>query len=457
MNNNTNQTTVDIERPLGASEKMLYAMREYGGWNVSGIIQLSGSIQRDRLLGALKNVIIENPILNYTISLDTSTSDIKQKKKETVSFITDKSERIPFEEHIVNNEEDVTEFVENTLNTLIPSDKKLWRLALITLKSDPQSPYLVVTFDHCITDGQSCYKFFELLLNAYQNLESQEPEDQLFISKPIETSLNYRLGIKDIFYFLRHEFSKLFFPVTLNFAAKAPLSKRGMKLLKVSFTPDQTDKIVELSRKNNTSLQGTIVAALFFATAKHGDAKNNRFRFSCTTPVNMRKIAGISESLLGVYASAVGTTHNIGSNTSFWSMAQEIKQNIEQAKSDNLHLSSMYLFEFMQRALSDDFRMDFMEGKNMGRLFSSSVTNLGRIDLKQQYGDIRIKSFRFAVAQHGMGGSFTITPITYDGSLQFYIHYVSPLTSDEKAESVRECLISLLSHRLTEDFSLSDL
>ncbi|MBV1919628.1 MAG: hypothetical protein KUG73_03030 [Pseudomonadales bacterium] len=438
-----------MERPLGLSEKLMFKMRDYGGMNVCCITQIEGNLDKERLLSALSYVVLSNPILNVTTQLT------NKKNKPIREFVIDNNATLPFVEKSLQSEEDLYQLMSQEIQTLTPIDKKMWRLTLASLANEYNTFYLVATFDHTIIDGQSTNKFIEMLLDAYKHSLSSSTHHA--ISLPAEHFIHYKVTLSNILRFISHEVNKLVRTLTpLKFNKTQVYSKRNTKLLNISFTTEQTEKLILTSRFNNTTLQGAIVSALLFSRAKHANLANKKYRFCNASPVNLRKQAGINDSLIGAYSSSVETIHDIENQTSFWSLAKEIKQKIVNEIDHNSHLSAVIILEYLQNLLSDNLRMSILDGKQMGRLCSTTVSNFGKIDFRETYGNITVSNYNAAVSQHGFGACFTILPMTFNGSLRFFLHYISPLTTEEQANEMRCNIIDVIQRALESDFTFQE-
>lgn len=446
-----------MERPFGISEKLMFKMRDYGGMNVCGITSIKGNFDNERLLSALSYVVSANPILNSkTSSLSTDTNK-KSRQNNTLCFSTDDESTLPFSEIILKDENALHESISRELQTELPSNGKLWKLQLVKLENKEDSCFLVATFDHTIIDGKSSYKFIEMLLTAYSNGEPQNIQPTPNISTPAEWSTDHKLNFLDIFRFITHEARKILRPLTqLTFSQTKKQTERKVKLLKISFTKEQTDQILITSRKNNTTVQGAIVAALIFSSAKHGYKPREKYRFCNASPVDFRKEARISDMLIGNYSSSIETMHDFSRNTSFWELAREVRQKLVRAKENKMHLSSLIILEYLQNLFSDNFRTSLLNGKPMGRLWNTAVSNLGEIKLEKKYGDITIEDYSLTIAQQGFGACFCIMPCTFDGSLNFFLHYIEPLTTKEKAKDVQQSITNLLLKSLSTDFTYEE-
>lgn len=451
-----------MERPLGTSEKLMYKMRDYGGMNVCAVVAIDGEIDSDRLRRALSYVVASNPILGSIAAFEKNGFRDKKDSTEHLRFTKDSNASLPFSKRTVCSEQALVDLMSSELTAKMPDDGKLWRLELVIiepeLEKDKRSIHLVATFDHTIIDGKSTYKFFESLLDAYESNQEDGSKPAPIISVPAEYFTRHVLRVSDVLRFITHEFSKLIRPFsTPDFPTLVELPKRNTKLLKISFSKAESDRLAEKAREKGTTVLGVIVAALVFSSAKHAYKPKKKYRFCNATPVDLRKDSAIDDKLVGNYSSSLETMHDFTTDTTFWSLAQEVREKVVSAKANKLHLSSLIILRYLQNLLSDGFRLGLLNGKPQGRLWNTNVSNLGVIDLKEDYGDVSITDFSVTTAQHGFGACFWLLPNTFNGVLSTYLHYVDPLISRDKASSVQESMKDLMVKSLDTDFTLGEI
>ncbi|MBV1919629.1 MAG: hypothetical protein KUG73_03035, partial [Pseudomonadales bacterium] len=113
-----------------------------------------------------------------------------------------------------------------------------------------------------------------------------------------------------------------------------------------------------------------------------------------------------------------------------------VNQSITSKKQKNLHISSTLIFEWLQRLMSDAFRINLLNNHTQGRLETLCVSNVGKLNISGSYGDIELTDIGLGAGQHGFGPSYMMIPLLFRQQISYVFHYIDPLLSDSQADTV---------------------
>ncbi|MBW4534396.1 MAG: hypothetical protein KME09_10725 [Pleurocapsa minor HA4230-MV1] len=114
----------------------------------------------------------------------------------------------------------------------------------------------------------------------------------------------------------------------------------------------------------------------------------------CLHPVNVRSQLSLPMSDgVGLYIGICMTTHSLQADSAFWDVARSVKSQLSQIDIAQQLVEEYQLLQPMMANYTDATALV----EEVGSQYSCqlTVTNLGRIDMAQQYGDIRIEALQF--------------------------------------------------------------
>jgi NRPS condensation-like uncharacterized protein len=169
----------------------------------------------------------------------------------------------------------------------------------------------------------------------------------------------------------------------------------------VLLSPEFTQQLIQRSRAEGTTVHGAINAA-FLLTLTQQDVKLSDV-LRCLHPVNVRSQLSLPmPEGVGLYIYMCMTTHSLQADSAFWDVARAVKSQLSQIDIAQQLVEERQLRQPTMANLTD--ATAFVEAAQSQYLCQLNVTNLGRIDMAQQYGNIRIEALHAPAVTSGVVG-----------------------------------------------------
>jgi NRPS condensation-like uncharacterized protein len=419
-----------IDRQLAPNEQsMEFLNRCAGSFNVVTIGRIRGCLKAEILRQALDLIQARHPRLNSRLvgELDTLHFEVGVGN-------------IPLDIVQKQSDEQWLDVVLEELNQPIDSEKYLIRCVLIIFPDDRLN-YLLTILHHAISDGLSTIQLHSEILTYCQQIIDGKTAENIPSLQPLPDirslmpkSMQGKIGtIKGILFLLKLKLKlSLHHPETLKFEQCVPLNSRSCGMIQRQLTPEVTTQLVELCRREKTTVQGTLCAAMMMAAAQEISSETSRnsspkIPVSCRSFVDLRKHLKpeVSRENLGILASSITSLHTLDSSTSFWNLARDVRQQLK------VSLES-----------EDIFSVVLMFRKIIGVLVSRpneapvtvGVTNVGRIDIPSHYGLLELEEISFVPAQAVFGGVFGAAVTTFKDKMILNFMFSEPSISKERIE-----------------------
>ncbi len=332
------------------------------------------------------------------------------------------------------------------VNQPIESHKGLVRAVLIIFSEEKRN-YLITTLHHAISDGLSTVQLHSEILNYCHKIAVNKIEDNISTLLPLppikklmpKSMQGITAPIKGCLLLLRLQLKLLWYrPKTLIFEKFVPIKLRRCAMLHKKLNQETTTQLLENCRKNKTTVQGALCAAMLLAVAKKIKTNDKAsLNLSCSSYVDLRKRlkSTISHEDLGVLASAITTFHTLGANTSFWDLARDVREklkiNLETEDIFSYVLMTMKIYSY---ALSRPHKAPVTVG----------LTNIGQINIPSEYGLFKLEEISFTVSQAVFGGVFNAAVTTYQGRMLLNFMFSEPSISQDTMETLVNDVISLI-------------
>jgi NRPS condensation-like uncharacterized protein len=363
-----------MERYLGAFEHLCWLYNQFYPLDFATVAKLQGQFSSEQLSTVLRQVQQHHPLLRVRIATDA----IGQPK------FVETDDEIPL--RLVARTDDRHWQAELEVELVRSLD---WQVApllrVILLQSGAESELMIICH-HAISDGLSGVY---LMRDILQGLGGKIFEwSDLSAALSLESAL---LGIAPS-------------PET---TAKPtdyppPLSRRPRPHIHtVLLSPEFTQQLIQRSRAEHTTVHGAISAAFLLALTQQ-DAKSSDM-MRCFHPVNVR--AQLSLPMpdgVGLYICNCTTTHSLQADSAFWDVARSVKSQLSQIDIAQQVVEERQLRQPIMANLTDATAL--VEAAKSQYLCQLNVTNLGRIDMAQQYGNIRIKALHAPAVTSGVAG-----------------------------------------------------
>jgi NRPS condensation-like uncharacterized protein len=426
---------MSLDRQLVPFEQELEKVnRIANSLNVITISQLKGCLSQDSLKNALDIVQQRHPSLQSCISGYPDELRFCEKSDSPLSLQILEHQDQDFWQTVVLNE----------LNQPINSSETLFRATLV-VHTDHDRAYFITTIHHAISDGISNVKLHSEILsycgNSQEEKKSLSPVSRLSVF-PVVTDLlpdshtGYRGKIRSILWLSKLIFKQfLLQPKTLEFEKYVPVRKRTCNVIYKQIEPRFTKILIERCRVEKTTVQGALCAAMLLAvTNRIKPKKSKKTSVACRTYVNLRQhlSPAISSENLGCFISAVITFHTISSQTQFWQLARDVKQQIKQGLDRGDIFNVLLMAKQILKAV--------LSKPNKAPL-AVEVTNLGQLKIPAKYGSLELEKISFMPSQSLFGGVFLASVTTLTDRMMLNFSFSEPSLSKETVDELVENMI----------------
>ena len=434
-------------RKLGLVENLYNIANNSGNLIFVNIVRLDGLIQPVLLEKALDLLQKHYPMLQVHIV-----------RLEDGNYFQSKGTlKIPLS--VIPKEDDNQWYVvakKELHQKFIDSKNPLCRFTLIHASSDEGISELIATFHHAIADGISCMYLFNQLLYFYQQVVLGNEIEQKFTNSllpPIEDLVDKSfLETKDNENFTQSDLKEV--PKSqLIIEQETLVSDRTTCFLTRIIDEKKTQILIDCCKKEKTTVHSALCAAMLFSAAKYF-SNNDPINLSCGSSVNLRKYCQpeINKQYLASIVSRILVNHILNKNTLFWNLARECKSKIH--KSLEMKVPVKVLFSERLRNFNQNVISQLAEYQ-MGRDKTVYVSNLGKINLVENYDKLKIKELYFVTGQHIFGSCFWLGVMTFQAKLFCTFAYVSPLISESTAQWFANSVMDTLNRAcLSKEFVL---
>ena len=424
-------------RELAAHEQAMEILNHLAAsLNIVTISRVKGIIGEELLRQALDMIQSQHSLLNSRI-LAKKNSFYFEAGADKISLLVANKQLLKQWEEVVVKE----------LNQKINIDKNLLRVTLVNFEEEENICYLITTIHHAIADASSCIQLHsEILTNCQKIIEGKvEPNvTQLAqlpsIDKLIPKSFyGVTVKIANALYLLRLKLQLMRYkPTTLNFEKTASLEFCSCGMVHRKLESKLVKRLVEVCRQQKTTVQAALGAAMLFAVAEktNNQTKNNYFSFRSSVNLRQRLQPQISSDNLGAIASAVLSFHNFQVNDNFWDLARDIKLKLEKGLANGEAFRQIFTFKSI---------MKFFLKNPYQSAVSAALTNIGRINIPHNYGQLELEEISFVPAQAAFGGVFAAAVSTFREQMLLNFMYSQPSLSNETIENLADVTISIIS------------
>ncbi|MCJ8283618.1 MAG: condensation domain-containing protein [Rivularia sp. ALOHA_DT_140] len=392
-------------------------------FHIVTISRIKGDLNEETLRKALDITQSRHPLLNARII-----------QKSNSFWFESQTDKIPLsvvkKQHIQQWEEVVIE----ELNQKIHSDENLLRVTLINFEEEENICYLITTIHHAIADASSCIQLQSEILTNCQKINQGEQE--MNVAQLTQLPSIYELipnnfqgftgKIGNIFYLLWLKFQLARYkPTILNFEKSVPLESRSCGMIHRKLDSELTARFVDVCRQQKTTVQAALGAAMLFAVAKKTaryQGKNLCCSFRSYINLRTRLQPQINNEDLSFMASAIPTFHNLRETETFWGLAQDIKQKLDKGlvEGDGFKYA-LAIKKIVESLLKNPYKSTA----------TAALTNIGRVNIPHNYGQIELEEISFVPAQAAFGGILAAAVSTFQGTMLLNFMFSKPSISNE--------------------------
>jgi NRPS condensation-like uncharacterized protein len=424
--NNTNRHV--SQRPFSTGEVFWARMCERASNTFVFYCRLRGQVDIDKLKAAVNEAAHVFPILGARVIQqgDDFTLEIGGPSRHNVRIIPRQDQN---HWHRLMNEE---------LSRRIPmSAESLWDAAIL---SGPDYAELVLSFNHLIGDGLSAAVFIEEVLSIHSGAKPsarmpvRASMEQLFKNEggPIRRLKCTFQNIADLFATAR---KRVYW---LPPGAESSTKLEGSTVFKsMAFTESESESITRAAKEHNTTVYGTICAALSLAI--YAAAKvQGKLGVGISSSVNLRPELREDVSRdFGFYATNLDIITDVDSTTDFWTLAREYSRSVRHQIEIGKPKFGLSLLRMVLKKYTDVDKLRqlmVMQAKS-----TAMVTNMGKLNLKARFGDVTIEEIFGLPSSHLLPRSLlVIAALSFQDKLRLTFSYPIPFTDKELAESLIE-------------------
>ncbi|KAF9430267.1 hypothetical protein BGZ94_007637 [Podila epigama] len=360
--------------------------------------------------------------------------------------------------HTIGQPQQIASFIEKEHNTpydLADSTVPLWRMFVVRAENDEDKNafYLLYSFHHAIADGRSATNLVtELVHELNQVVSSKEwsssstsniyqcPNKPLPV--PFEDRVKSRLDMKALATAFHLVITPAFIKKRIEhkyWAGDIPASSRNTNETQLSYvllTKDETKQLCAAAKRENTTVNSVLFAAIMFAIkviflSKEDDAPKSRFRGSTIVCPRSRletptKVDEQFPCVLDLWT----TNHGVEPTTSFWAFTREYHATVQKralTPKGFQHLVEIFrLMRFYLKppALYRKMLYNWYYRQQHGRESTIRLSNLGRMNdpWMQGHDQVAAPAFKelhslFSQSAITVGATFTIGAVTANESL----------------------------------------
>lgn len=427
---------LDNRKLFPVEQTMEILNRRACSYNVVTISRIKGFLSEEIVRQALDLLQVRHPRLNSRIvgSLD------------SLRFETEGTQKIPLQVVDRVENEQWQEVVVEEMNEKIDSSKVLLRAVLIRVANENSTNYLLTTVHHAIADGLSSIQLHSEIL-TYSNIASGSITQisSLPALLPVEELLpesikKFRGTIKSVLFVLRVSLQQLWNrPETLGFEKYVPTELRRCGMVRRQLDEKLTQELVSYCRKEKTTVQGALCAAMLLAAARKIALKNLKttdVRLSCQSFVDLRQRLQpvVSDRALGVLASFITSFHTVQTSTSFWELARDVKQHLKVGLRSDIFIPVLMFKQIIESLLAQPNRVPV----------TVALTNVGRVNIPKVYGLLELEEISFVPAQAVFGGIFAAAVTTFEGKMFLNFVFSEPSISRQTMETLVDSTMSYI-------------
>ena len=392
-----------MERDLGAFEHLYWLYNQFNPMDFATVAKLYGQFSCDQLAMALRQVQQRHPLLRVRIAIDAT---------EQPKFVETDGE-IPIRWVARTDDQHWQQELEVELSCSVG-----WQVApllrIVLLQSGAESE-LIIVCHHAIADGLSGVYLVRDILQALDGKQ--------FERTALSTVLSLESALPGIVPYPEATAKPTdYLP---------PLSHRPRPHVRSIFlSTELTQQLLHRSRAEGTTIHGAISAAFLFALTQQ-DFKP-RDAIGCLHPVNVRPQLSLPIlNGVGLYICLCMTSHSLEVDSAFWDVARLVKSQLPQIDIAQRLVEECQLRQATMAHLTD--AATFVEDLQSQYPCQLTVTNLGRLELAQQYGNIRIEALH---APAVMTDGRIVGAATLGDRLALTLSF-APLMDVDRAESDR--------------------
>lgn len=414
-----------MDRFLGAMEHSFWLYDRVHPVHFALSAKISGQFTIDRLRQSLACVQQQHPLLRVAIEVD-GTGRPK---------FVEQSAEIPLRVVVREDDRQLERELEVELSRSF--DWTTAPLVRVVLLHSAIISELIVTCHHSIADGLSVAY---LIRDIVRELE---------FDRSASSKLSDCLSMEHLFLGMGESLSKISAQIDR-------LSQTEALLPEYSFTVSErprphlntallsaalTQKLSDLAREEKTSVHGAISAAFLLTLARQKGATPSYL--NCLSPINVRShlVSEVGEGV-GLYIAMGLTNHEIGFDASLWEIARSLKSQLTETMMPNRLFEQTYGRQRVMATFPN--AQTVAEGMQQQYNYNLLVTNLGRLNLEQEFGSLRIEELYGPAVMAGLEEEKVVGVVTLGDRISLTLSCPSTTTSALESTAILAEALELL-------------
>ena len=399
-------------RPLGYVEHIYRSGAEFGAFVAVRIVRISGPLTADVLQTSLQDVQNEIALLRASM---TGRGELQ------VSTTAD----VPLNVVQRRSPEQWKEMATAALLQRFPDGSLLWR-AWFLESADGQNHELLFAFHHSISDGSAITWLVNRVVQKCQaRLKGQTIQHA---AQPLPAAADKSLpglGIGRAIRFAWHHVIKMFQrnDRAIQQLVQSPWVSADDRTTTIRFLTlptDSTARLLTTGKRERSTVEGTLMAAMLRASSTMVGKTTKPFM--CFTSVNLRPVCQVEPDLFGCFVYWAESLQPVRPDGDFWDLARQTSSGIQRSKQKR-GLPPPALF----KTVSGRVLRGIVNNKAMGRTNAVGVSNLGKIDLLDDFTPLRVTEMYSLAAQQAIGNAAHLIGGSVSGRIMATLMFTSPI------------------------------
>lgn len=416
-----------MERFLGAFEHSFWLYDQIYPVHFSIGAKLLGAFKIEQLQRSLSQVQRQHPLLRTCIEVDqTGRPKFVEQSAEIPLRIVERSDEQQWQRELE------VELSRSFDWAIAPLARVVW----LHSEEAPELSELIVTFHHAIADGLSGAYLIRDIVKGLE-METSLSRD-LLEHLPIEVLVPPPFQPENL-----SDDAVLMQSELVPPQYRADISTRKQPHLRTSLLSSElTKQLSDRCREENTSVHGAISAAFLLTLARQKGASLSQLK--CLSPISVRShLTPAVDQAVGLYITYGLTDHHLTVDESLWEIARSLKSQLSEARQPH------QLFEgFLPRqeimATCPEAQV-VAQGMQQQYGYDLLVTNLGRVEIEQQFGSLRISELYGPAVMAGVEDERIVGVATVGDRLSLTVSFPSTSVSSAKATSTLAEALEILS------------
>jgi NRPS condensation-like uncharacterized protein len=408
---------------MGWGELLWWRVSEAGSNNGLMVLELEGATDVERLRHALEQVSLTHPLLRCRGVRDGSRGRFEVPAAPVAPLL------------VIERRDDQhwIEVAEDEINRAVPTDAyPLWHLVAV---AGPDHAEWILVINHAIVDGLSANLFFDLLLRLYSGEPSPPPRPLPPAFDGIVKHGGPLAVARYVWAYLRANRGQppaLKFPMAKGVTRNTPGRSR---LIDITLDEATTSALTKQCKAQRVTLNGLLSAAMLMAASESVEGQAPH-RIAMSFAINLRPLLTVDVTPdFGYYVTGAEVAHNVPHDVDAWALARLAMKDAGRV----FHGEHVKLYSLVRRVILTFKRT----GKSLLDIVPKTakvcfhITNMGRLDMPTQYGDLRIRRWFHTSSAHLIRNPFIcLSSITYGGRLQLTFGYCEPHTDRSMVDRV---------------------